>query len=152
MPLIYLPITLSTENQQMNDKIFIDTNLWIYLYSKNEKADIVKELISANFENIIVSTQVLTELYNVLTKKKLKSKTESKEIVSEIIENFFIFLVDTEIVKKAIEISITYGYSYYDSQIITTAFQNNCKYLYSEDLQHDQVIEKQLKIINPYQK
>lgn len=136
----------------MNDKIFIDTNLWIYLYSKNEKADIVKELISVNFDSIIISTQVLTELYNVLTKKNFKSKAESKEIVSEIIDNFFIFIVDTEIIKKAMEISITYGYSYYDSQIITTAPNNKCNYLYSEDLQHDQVIEKQLSIINPFKK
>ena len=136
----------------MTDKFFFDTNLWIYLYTTNEKADTIRELLSVNFENIIISTQVLTELYNVLTKKKLKSKPESKEIVSEIINNFSIFLVDTQIVKRAIEISIIYGYSYYDSQIITTALQNNCKYLYSEDLQHNQVIEKQLSIINPFQK
>ncbi|APB35038.1 Putative nucleic-acid-binding protein, contains pilt domain [Gloeomargarita lithophora Alchichica-D10] len=47
------------------------------------------------------------------------------------------------------EINIRYGYSYWDSLIIATALQSNCNILYSEDMQHDQLIEGKLRIINP---
>ncbi len=42
-----------------------------------------------------------------------------------------------------------YGYSYWDSLIIATALQNDCSILYSEDMQHNQLIEGKLRIINP---
>jgi predicted nucleic acid-binding protein len=32
----------------------------------------------------------------------------------------------------------------------TLALESNCSVLYTEDLQHGQVIEKKLKIINPF--
>jgi predicted nucleic acid-binding protein len=59
----------------MNDKIFIDTNLWIYLYadaSDREKTQKISGLIDKNFDDINISTQVLGEVFNVLTKKALK--------------------------------------------------------------------------------
>ncbi|MDR0814676.1 MAG: hypothetical protein LBN37_02865 [Bacteroidales bacterium] len=34
--------------------------------------------------------------------------------------------------------------------ISTQALQSGCKLLYSEDLQHGQVVENQLTILNPY--
>lgn len=69
----------------MSDKVFLDTNLWIYLYSGDKvKGRKVKQLVDERFENIVVSTQVLGELFHVLTKKGLKNKKEAREIVSEI--------------------------------------------------------------------
>jgi predicted nucleic acid-binding protein len=35
---------------------------------------------------------------------------------------------------------------YYDSLIIATALENACSVLYSEDMQHNQKIENQLRI------
>jgi predicted nucleic acid-binding protein len=72
----------------MNDKVFLDTNLWIYLYSDKVKGRKIKQLVTDRFEDIVVSTQVLGELFHVLTKKWLKDKKEAKEIVSEIAGHF----------------------------------------------------------------
>ena len=57
----------------MNDKILIETNLWIYLYALNPQAkrNRIEELVQQNFANIIVSTQILGELYHVVTRKGL---------------------------------------------------------------------------------
>ena len=42
---------------------------------------------------------------------------------------------------------------FFDSNIIiTSALENDCSILYTEDLQHEQVIEGKLKIINPFEK
>lgn len=37
----------------MKDKIFFDTDLWVYLYSDHEKSKKVEKLIEENFESII---------------------------------------------------------------------------------------------------
>lgn len=58
------------------------------------------------------------------------------------------FSSDTQI--KAINIKDKYKFQYYDSLIIATALENGCNTLYTEDMQHNQIIENQLKIINPF--
>ncbi len=40
----------------------------------------------------------------------------------------------------------------YDSLIISTALENNCEILYSEDMQHKQIIENKMVIINPFER
>ena len=44
-----------------------------------------------------------------------------------------------------------YKFSYWNSLIIASALQNNCTILYSEDMQHNQLIENKLRIINPFE-
>ncbi len=137
----------------MNDKVLIDTNLWIYLYSKvpPEKYQKVRELVDENFDAIIVSTQVLSELYNALTKKKYRTKDEAEAIIIEMIATFPIMEIETVNILKAIEMNKRHQYSYWDSSVIATALLHNCHTLYSEDLQHNQLIENSLHIMNPFQ-
>ena len=136
----------------MNDKILIDTNLWVYLYSKDppEKYQKVKKLVDENFDTIIVSTQVLGELYNALTKKKYRTKDEAEAIIVEMIATFPIMEIEAVNILKAIEISKQHQYSYWDSSVIATALLTNRHTLYSEDMQHNQLIENRLRIINPF--
>lgn len=42
------------------------------------------------------------------------------------------------------------GYSHYDSQIIAAALACDCAVLYSEDMQHGQLIDGTLTIVNPF--
>jgi predicted nucleic acid-binding protein len=50
----------------------------------------------------------------------------------------------------ALNITERYGYSWYDSLIIAAALDAGCDTLYTEDLQHGQVIENRLTINNPF--
>ncbi|HNM06920.1 MAG TPA: PIN domain-containing protein, partial [Leptospiraceae bacterium] len=50
---------------------------------------------------------------------------------------------------KVWEIKERYKFSFWDSLIISSALENNCKILYSEDMQNGQVIMDQLTIKNP---
>ena len=133
----------------MNDKVFLDTNLWIYLYSDKIKGRKIKQLVTERFDNIVVSTQVLNELFYVLTKKGLKDKKEAREIVSEIAGHFQVAPVSLPTVTHAINHHIKHGYSYWDSLIISSALENGCKLLYSEDLQGNHVIDGKIKIVSP---
>jgi predicted nucleic acid-binding protein len=51
-----------------------------------------------------------------------------------------------------VEIAERYRFSFYDSIIVASALIAGCKTLYSEDLQHRQIIDKQLTVIDPFAK
>jgi predicted nucleic acid-binding protein len=134
----------------MNDKIFVDTNLWVYLYSDNNKHATVAELVTQSVNDIILSTQVLGELFSVITRKKLKTVSEATEIVKDIASLYEVVGLDKFFVAKAIQIHTKYQYSYYDSLIIASALENDCTILDTEDMQAGQVIEGSLTIVNPF--
>ena len=133
----------------MKDKSFFDTNILIYLFSdeafKHKKARNLFALI----DNKIISTQVLNEFANVCYKKKLVN-SDISAYINKLSLNFQVSLIYKTTIHDAIKIKEKYRYSYYDSVIIASALQNNCSILYSEDMQHNQLIENKLTIINPF--
>lgn len=126
--------------------------MWVYFYTKEpqSKYETLDKLIHANIQLILLSLQVLGELFNVLTKKKLFTKSDTQRIVQSAMRTFPVVGTDESDVTKAIDVSIQYHYFYWDSLIIATAVQNNCKTLYSEDMQHSQLIESKTLIVNPF--
>jgi predicted nucleic acid-binding protein len=46
--------------------------------------------------------------------------------------------------------AVRYRFSLYDSILVSSALIVGAKVLYSEDLRHAQVIDGQLKVINPF--
>jgi predicted nucleic acid-binding protein len=136
----------------MTDRIFLDTNLWVYAYSRNpvEKAQTIEALVNDSSKEVQISTQVLGELFNVLTRKKFTSQVNAAAIVTELIDDFTVLEIDSAKVLQAIEINSRYGYTYWDSLIVATALSSEYSILYSEDMQHNQLIENKLRIINPF--
>jgi len=136
----------------MNDKIILDTNLWIYLLSGSDeiKYNRIKKLLDQNFTSICLTTQILSELYSVLTRKNLKPKEEAKEILLELITNFPVIEIDAITIIHATEVNIRYSYSYWDSLLIATAITAEASVIYSEDMQHGQTIDDKVKIVNPF--
>lgn len=53
-------------------------------------------------------------------------------------------------VERAWELKQRYQLAYWDSLIVSSALETMCTVLYSEDLQHRQVIEGTLQIVNPF--
>jgi len=139
------------EMKQMRDKVFLDSNIILYSYSKTElnKNKIANTLIFSLSE-VYISTQVINEVTNILYKKFKLNSTSIEDVIEEIDNCFKIvnFSLTTQIM--AIKIKEKYRLQYYDSLILATALENGCVILYSEDMQHNQIIENQLKIINPF--
>ncbi|WP_262245665.1 PIN domain-containing protein [Parapedobacter soli] len=139
-----------TETRLISDKVFLDTNILVYSYSvsEKEKQEIVRNLISETDSHI--STQVLTELTNTLTRKFKLPLNSAIKAIDECCANNHVFVNNPETIKGAINIADRYGFSFYDSLIISAALESDCKVLYSEDLHNGQIIEKKLKIQNPF--
>jgi len=133
----------------MNDKIFIDSNIWLYLFDKDvQKKTTVAKLLH---QNHVISTQVLSENMNVCI-RKFKLPSEALKIhISKLVNHCEVMNISFTTIQLALDIHHRYGYSYYDSQIIASALENQCTILYSEDLQHGHHLDDQLKIVNPFQ-
>jgi len=133
----------------MNDKIFLDTNILIYCYSFTEPVKQSKAQSVVNSSNTIISTQVLKEFANILYKKFKLSWDEIDDAIHETTDNFEVHINTPTSIRRACVIADQYGFSFYDSLIITAALESNCHKLYSEDMQSGQIIEQTLTIENP---
>ena len=136
----------------MPDKVFLDTNVVLYAYSEDEidKQNIASELLKRFDGKALISKQVINEFTNILFKKfKLPSDT-IESVLLELDTAFTIVDFDLRTQIKAIRLKQTYNFHYYDALIVATALENQCSILYSEDMQHNQVIDGSLTIINPF--
>ena len=136
----------------MTGKIFIDTNLWIYLHSKDSKQEIIAQLVKQNFSKIVISVQVIGEIYYTLTRKSIKNATEAKSILQNVVSSFPPISIMQATAERAIDISIKSKFTYWDSLIIASSLESGCVYLYSEDMHHGQIINETLTIVNPFKK
>jgi predicted nucleic acid-binding protein len=54
------------------------------------------------------------------------------------------------VVKYANDLMLRYDFQLFDSIVVASALEAGCEILYSEDFQHNQLIENRLRIINPF--
>jgi len=136
----------------MHDKAFLDTNILIYAYSEDEpkKQFIVLQLIDSFEDNVIISKQVINELSNILLKKFKLGSDQVENVLLEIDNVLPIADFDLTTQIKALKLKDRYQFQYYDALIVATALENNCTVVYSEDMQHEMLIDGNLKIINPF--
>jgi predicted nucleic acid-binding protein len=127
---------------------FFDTNVLLYLLSEDAaKADRAEELIA---NGGVISVQVLNEFAVVASRKVGMSWGEIRDMLLPIRAICQIEAVTPETHDRGIAIAERYGFSFYDAIIVASALGAGCKTLYSEDLQHGQVIARQLRIRNPF--
>jgi predicted nucleic acid-binding protein len=127
---------------------FLDSNVLIYLATlDDEKIEASKELLR---HDCTVSTQVLNEIANVLRRKRNASWSAVHEFLALVEALMPIVPVDLDCHKLGVDIAERYGFAIYDSLIVAAALQAGCDVLYTEDLQHGQIIDGSLKVVNPY--
>ena len=143
----------------MTVKAFIDTNIYIYALteSQDQKDESKRSIALSVFETliqsqtIVTSTQVLNEFHSNLVKKfKLDDVAVFNIVEQNILPISLIAPIGFQTYQLAFNLRSQYSVSFWDSLIVASALENNCKTLYSEDMQHQQKIENQLLIINPF--
>jgi predicted nucleic acid-binding protein len=127
---------------------FFDTSVLLYVLSGEiEKAERVEGLLTRAGT---ISVQVLNEFAAVATRKLGLSLVEVREVLGVIRAVCVTHPLTIDHHDKGIEIAERYRVSFFDSLIIASALLAGCTTLYSEDLQHRQIIEGRLKVINPF--
>ena len=127
---------------------FFDTNVILYLLSVDAaKADRAEELLAIGGA---ISVQVLNEFTSVASKKLRMSWSEIAEILAQVRAVCPVVDMTVATHDRAVAVVERYGLSFYDALIVAAALIAGCSTLYSEDMQHGQVIERQLTIRNPF--
>lgn len=134
----------------MRDKrVFIDSNILIYSVSdEGKKSIIAQNLLSSH--RITISVQVLNEFCNVMIKKRILTLDELIKVIATFCQDFEVLPISETLVSQALLIKQCLNYSYWDSLIVATALASGVSTLYSEDMHHNQTIDGQLTIVNPF--
>jgi predicted nucleic acid-binding protein len=129
-------------------KAFIDTNILLYMYSVDEPTKRKHAIIQVNNYDRFISTQVLTEFCGVSIRKLKMNSLQLEKAINAIYYNTSLVAVELDTIKFGLYIHEKYRFNYYDSLIIASALESKCEFLLTEDMNHGQIIEKQLTIRN----
>lgn len=133
-------------------KIFLDTNVLLYTLDQKDRerqtrARMILRSIAEN-DNPVISTQILQEFYIASTSKLGVDALLAKSIVHSF-EHMEVVHVDPHLIGEAIDVSILNQISFWDALVIAAAESAKCSILYSEDLNHGQII-RGVRIENPF--
>ncbi len=142
----------------MTDKVFVDSNIWLYalttprdgeeMSKRNKAIESLRELASK--KTIVVSIQVINEFHWNMLKKFKVDDVSVAEIVKVNIESIAVITeIGYSAYRRAFSIRKKYSISFWDSLIVASALETECEMLYSEDLQHGQIIDDRLTVCNP---
>lgn len=127
---------------------FFDSNVLLYLLSADEaKADQTEALLS---EGGHISVQVLNEFASIATRKLKMSHAEVNEILAMLRTVCQVHSLTEETHDLGMQIAHRYQLSIYDSMIVASAIIARCGTLLSEDMQDDLLINRTLRIRNPF--
>ena len=127
---------------------FVDTN--IVLYSLSDDEDKREKALAILSEQPALSLQVLNEAANVMRRKLGFEIPAIREVLLRWLGESRLHPLAPSTLLSALEIAARYDFSHYDSLIIAAALESGCTTLYSEDLQHGQVIDQRLTVVNPF--
>src|SRR5215469_821830 len=139
----------------MNDRFFLDTNIFVYSFDKNapKKADRAAKLIRQAIEarQGIVSYQVVQEFFNVALRRFAEpmSGAEAEQYLFTTFHPLLEVHSSHSLYSRALQLASTHSISWYDSLIVASAIEGHCGVLYSEDFQHGQRFGR-LRIQNPF--
>jgi predicted nucleic acid-binding protein len=139
----------------VNSMFFIDTNIFIYAHDRTDlvKSELARELI----KDLIfshegrISTQVVQEFLNVTLKKSAipLKVADVRNILREIMFPMLSHFPDATFYLRALDLFERYQLGFYDALIIQAAIDQECKVIYSEDLQNGMKFGS-VKVINPF--
>jgi predicted nucleic acid-binding protein len=133
---------------------FLDTNVLVYRVDRNAAAKqrtaqaLTDQLIRSG--EALLSTQVLQELYAVLTRqfRPLVSAATAARLVDRFAQ-IAVVQVTPSIILASIAKHRRYSISFWDALIVQAAIAGGAQRIYSEDFQHGLEIEG-VRIENPF--
>ena len=131
--------------------VFVDTNIIVYTLDNNDpkKRDRCRNFLATVHKEGtgVISTQVLQEFYVVATRKLGVEPQLAKEILHAL-QNLTLVTVTPQLIGAAIDCSRVHQLSFWDALIVVSAESARCGELWTEDLNHGQVI-RGVRIHNP---
>jgi predicted nucleic acid-binding protein len=129
---------------------FVDTNIWVYAHLKmpgDGRHARALALVESGAQ-LVISPQVVAEYYSVM----LRNRRPDAWIETNLRAMFArarLQPANAEVVVSALALRARYAFSFWDCQIVAAALVAGCATLFTEDLQHGQVLEERLQVIDP---
>lgn len=136
-------------NVEAPTRFAVDSNVITYLFSADAaKADRAESILLTDPQPVI-STQVMNEVTLVLRREMGLEWSEINALMSDVEEFCEVVPLTLDIHKEARSIAEHYGFQFHDACIVASALVEQCEVLYTDDMQHGQVIYDRLTVINP---
>lgn len=132
----------------MSAKPFLDTNVIIYAFAKDDPRGRTAEALVASGGT--VSVQVLNEFVNVSRRKLGRTWAEIQKqlnVLQTLLDAPVPITIDLH--RAAVEIARDHQLGFYDSLVVAASVSAKCSILYSEDMQDGRSIEG-ITIRNPF--
>ncbi len=133
--------------------VFVDTNVLLYA---QDPRDVQKRGGAEQWlawcwreRRARLSTQVLNELYANLRRVAPQLPLEAARALVRRYRSWNPWVVDEMTVDIAWQLQDRHSLSYWDALMLAAARQLGCRFLLTEDLQHDQAIDG-IRIVNPF--
>ncbi len=139
----------------MNDRFFLDTNVFVYALSKGvpSKQVIARRLVAEAIESGkgTTSFQVVQEFFNVAFRRFAPPMTpaEAEQYLSVTFRPLLTVHSSPVLYGEALHFFGIHSVSWYDALIAAAAIEGQCGILYSEDFQHGQKFSD-LRVVNPF--
>jgi predicted nucleic acid-binding protein len=133
-------------------RVFVDTNVLLYAEDARDRVkrtrarQLIEDLVTSG--DIVLSTQILQELFVAATRKLGVSATVARALVEDY-SKLDVVLVRPEIVLAAIDLHRVGAISFWDALVVKCASVAGCSRLLTEDLQHGQLVDG-VRIENPF--
>ena len=134
--------------------VFFDTNVLFYLVDSNAPAKQARAqaLFAAHSRDgdLVLSTQVLVELYSALTRKGVRSAADALELV-QLMAQERVQSANAAFVERALQLAQSRQLSSWDALIVQAALDADCVTLLTEDLQDGARFDNgRLTVVNPF--
>ena len=135
----------------MADRIFVDSNIWIYLFlqDNDKKYKLVEDFfMKEGMHSIfVISYQIINEVSNILLKNGY-TETEVKHNIEYMFKICTIQDFTKNIILLASSMREKYSLSFWDSIIVGSALFSGCNILASEDMHDGLIVNNTLLIKN----
>lgn len=132
----------------------IDTNIWVYALTRPRHGDDFRhkkaQAIITRSEPILITPQIVNEMGFVLKRKHGWIDSDLRPLIEHLQTRCIVHIPSSHWHLRALDLRIEKTFSYWDSLIVAAALEAECDWLLSEDMQHRQVIDGRLTIINPF--
>ena len=139
----------------MNDRFFLDTNIFVYSFDAGApaKARRAAELIERAVATGkgVVSYQVAQEFFNVALRRFAKPMTvpEAEQYLTTVFRPLMAVQSSQALHMDALRLVGRYRLSWYDALIVAAALEGDSAFLLSEEFQHGQRFDD-LQVRNPF--
>ena len=142
---------MRSTSAKKNEKVFVDSNIFLYTLDGSDKVrrEKAKALLAKLSETnrIVISTQVLNEVYAVATRKLGVEVVMAKRFVRQLYD-FDVIVVTQEVIDAAMDCSILHQLNYWDALMVAAAELARCSVLWTENMNAGEVL-RGVRIVNP---